>query len=406
MKQRNERILIIGGGAAGFFAAIRCAEENDVARVSIWEQAKAPLGKVKISGGGRCNVTHACFEPAELVNHYPRGKKELLGPFHKFMTGDTISWFEDRGVPLKIEADGRMFPISDKSESIIQCLSESARKAGIKIYLKKAARNLTLSSKGWEVTTSDAEQHTFDKVLVASGSAKQMYGVLESLGHTIEEPVPSLFTFNIEDPLIPGLAGQTHLVNVQVEGSPLSETGNMLITHWGLSGPPVLRLSAWGARYLHAQNYKFTLTLNFLPEWTEEKVLNHFYSLRQDLPSTFLSKKVWPEFTNRLWQRILELADIPREKRWADMSNALCKSLATTLTTYQLQVNGKSTFKEEFVTCGGVKLDEVDFRSMQSRKFPNLFFAGEVLDIDAITGGFNFQAAWTTGWIAGGVMAK
>ena len=180
----------------------------------------------------------------------------------------------------------------------------------------------------------------------------------------------------------------------------------MLITHWGLSGPPVLRLSAWGARYLHAQDYQFTLTLNFLPDWTEEKVLTHLYSLRQDQPSAFLSKKVWPEFTTRLWHRILELANISKEKRWADMSNALCKPLATTLTTYRLQVNGKSTFKEEFVTCGGVKLDEVDFRSMQSRKFPNLFFAGEVLDIDAVTGGFNFQAAWTTGWIAGGAMAK
>ncbi|MEM7515155.1 MAG: aminoacetone oxidase family FAD-binding enzyme, partial [Bacteroidota bacterium] len=244
------------------------------------------------------------------------------------------------------------------------------------------------------------------KVLVASGSAKLMYGLLDKLGHTIEEPVPSLFTFNIEDPLIKDLAGQTHLANVEVEGSQLSETGNMLITHWGLSGPPILRLSAWGARYLYAQNYQFILTINFLPSWTEEKALTHLYGLRQDHPSTFLSKKVWPEFTTRLWHRILELADIPKEKRWADMSNALCKSLATTLTTYQLQVDGKSTFKEEFVTCGGVKLDEVDFRTMQSRKFPNLFFAGEVLDIDAVTGGFNFQAAWTTGWIAGGAMAK
>ena len=406
MKQRSERILIIGGGAAGFFAAIRCAEENPTVEVSIWEQAKASLGKVKISGGGRCNVTHACFEPAELVNYYPRGKKALLGPFHKFMTGDTIGWFEDRGVPLKVESDGRMFPTSDKSESIIQCLTESARKAGIKIQLKKAARNLTLSAEGWEVTAGDGEKHVFDKVLVASGSAKLMYGVLDKLGHTIEDPVPSLFTFNIDDPLIKDLAGQTHLANVQVEGSPLSETGNMLITHWGLSGPPVLRLSAWGARYLYAQNYTFPLSINFLPDWTEEKVLSNFFSLRQDQPSTFLSKKVWPEFTNRLWQRMLQLAGIPKEKRWADMSNALCKSLATTLTTYQVLVNGKSTFKEEFVTCGGVKLDEVDFRSMQSRKFPNLFFAGEVLDIDAVTGGFNFQAAWTTGWIAGGAMAK
>lgn len=406
MIQRKERILIIGGGAAGFFAAIRCAEENKDVELSIWEQAKAPLGKVKISGGGRCNVTHACFEPAELVNHYPRGKKALLGPFHKFMTGDTIAWFEDRGVPLKIESDGRMFPTSDKSEHIIRCLMESAQKAGIRIHLKKAARNLTLSSEGWEVTANNGEKQTFDKVLVASGSAKLMYGVLGKLGHTIEEPVPSLFTFNIEDPLITGLAGQTHLANVQVEGSSLSETGNMLITHWGLSGPPILRLSAWGARYLHARNYQFTLTLNFLPDWTGDKVLTHLYNLRQDQPSTFLSKKVWPEFTTRLWHRILELAGIPKEKRWADMSNQLCKTLAVLLTAYQLQVNGKSTFKEEFVTCGGVKLDEVDFRNMQSRKFPNLFFAGEVLDIDAITGGFNFQAAWTTGWIAGGAMAK
>lgn len=406
MDERKERILIIGGGAAGYFSAIRCAECRPAAAVEIWEQAKAPLGKVKISGGGRCNVTHACFDPTELAESYPRGSKALLGPFHSFMTGDTIAWFEDRNVPLKVEDDGRMFPVSDSSASIISCLTQSASKAGVAIHLKRAARNLTFSHDKWEVEDKGGVVETFDKVLIASGSAGLMFKILAGLGHTIVEPVPSLFTFDSNDLLIPGMAGQTHMVSVWIPGTKLVEEGNMLITHWGLSGPPILRLSAWGARELHKKDYQFPIHISFLPDQTAEELIAHFHILRQQQPSTVLSKKVWSQFSQRLWLRLLELTGLSRTKRWADMSNLNCESLARTLTDYELLVVGKSTFKEEFVTCGGIQLKEVDFRSMKSKLYKNLFFAGEVLDIDAITGGFNFQAAWTTGWIAGGAMAS
>jgi len=399
------RLIVIGGGAAGFFGAIAAAEAWPEAEVHILEQAPQVLGKVKISGGGRCNVTHACFEPRELVKHYPRGGKALLGPFHRFMTGDTMGWFEDRGVPLKIEEDGRVFPVSDDSQTIIDCLMQAARRAGVQVHTQSAVRGLTppgAHGPQWQVHTK-AQTWAADRVLLASGSNPRTWRWLAELGHHVAAPVPSLFTFNVHDDRIGDLPGlSVPLAEVQVEGEkPLKAQGPLLITHWGLSGPGVLSLSAFGARQLHARSYDFGLRVNWLAGkdvafWEAE-----WQRLRRRQPKKQVLSQPQGGLPTRLWQALGRRADIEAETRWAELTREQSQSLAHELAQGRFYVQGKSTFKEEFVTCGGVSLKEVDFRHMHSKRLPGLFFAGEVLDIDAVTGGFNFQAAWTTGYIAG-----
>lgn len=401
------KVIIIGGGAAGFFAAIAAAEGHPDLQVSILEQGPNLLGKVKISGGGRCNVTHACFEPRELVKHYPRGGKALLGPFHRFMTGDTMAWFEARGVPLKIEDDGRVFPTSDDSQSIIDCLRQAAQAAGVEIRTRCKVTDLRPPSQPeapWQVLTTGGT-FSADRVLVASGSNPATWALLGRLGLRIEVPVPSLFTFNVSDPRLEALPGvSVPDAEVQVGDSKLLASGPLLVTHWGLSGPGVLRLSAWGARELHARGYDFDLRVNWRPGQRRADWLAHWQHLRQAQPKKQVRAHPQADLPARLWQALCAQAGVGAQTRWAELTRAQAEALANELAEGQFAVQGKSTFKDEFVTCGGVALDEVDFRRMASKRLPGLFFAGEVLDIDAITGGFNFQAAWTTGWVAGQAM--
>ena len=399
----KKRIIIIGGGAAGFFGAIRCAELSPEAEVIILEAGKDVLSKVKISGGGRCNVTHACFVPKDLSKNYPRGERELIGPFNRFCTGDTIEWFEKRGVPTKIEADGRMFPATNKSQSIVDCLQESAHKAGVKVLLQQRVHQLEPPAEGRAHWLVHAKTHSYpaDAVLMATGSSPAAWKLLAGLGHQIVDPVPSLFTFNIKDPRIEGLPGiSVPKAEIKVQGSKLSAAGPLLITHWGMSGPAILRLSAWGARELAAMRYQFTIRANWVNRHVES-VREELEQLGRENPKK--QPYATPQFglPIRLWRSLLGYAGIPEQARWAEISKKAMNRLTEELTQGNYTVNGKSTFKEEFVTAGGVDLKEVDFKTFQSKLLPGLFFAGEVLNIDAITGGFNFQAAWTGGWIAG-----
>lgn len=400
-----KRIIIIGGGAAGFFAAITAAEANPNADVSILERGKDVLQKVKISGGGRCNVTHACFLPSELVKNYPRGEKALLGPFMRFSAQDTIDWFAQRGVKLKTEDDGRMFPTTNNSQTIVDCLERAAEAANVKILRGYRVEDLENIDNQWLVKTN-RQGFTADKVLIAAGSSTAVWDLLKKLGHTIVEPVPSLFTFNIKDKRIDGLAGlSVPLATIQVEGTKLKTQGPLLITHWGMSGPAILKLSAWGARHLFDAKYQFNIRINWTGKLNAEEVKTE---LTDNFKAKYLKKQIdkTPQYSisTRLWQRFLEAANIPETMIWADISKKQIQNLAEQLTQSTYEVKGKSTFKDEFVTAGGVKLDEVNFKTFESKRLPNLFFAGEILDIDAITGGFNFQAAWTGGWIAGEAM--
>lgn len=407
MSDKQNKIVVVGGGAAGFFAAIRCAELNPNAEVTILERGRNVLEKVKISGGGRCNVTHACWTPAELVKHYPRGEKELRGPFHQFSCGDTVDWFEKRGIKLKIEEDGRMFPVTDDSQTIIDCLWNSARQAHVNIITSLRVDSIYFDEKlnAWKITS---EENIFlaDKILLASGSNTRIWEMLQNMGHTIIKPVPSLFTFNIKDARIRDLPGiSVPEAVVQVKNSKLNAKGPLLITHWGMSGPAILRLSAWGARELADLKYQFTILVNWLnlkPEEVQDKLIT--------FKSEHSKKQVHanPMFgiSQRLWKSFVTAANIPEEKKWADVSKKELNALIHQLCNAEFQVNGKSTFKEEFVTAGGVDLKEVNFKTFESKLFPGLYMAGEVLNIDAITGGFNFQAAWTGGWIAGEAMSK
>ncbi|WP_373552912.1 NAD(P)/FAD-dependent oxidoreductase [Haliscomenobacter sp.] len=404
----SQTIIIIGGGAAGFFTAIRAAECDPSAQVVILEKSKDVLGKVKVSGGGRCNLTHACFVPRELSKFYPRGEKELLGPFNRFACGDTIDWFEKRGVPTKIEEDGRMFPTSDDSQTVIDCLWSAARKAGVKVYTNTPLKNIkapTQAGKTWVIETNNQTLHAH-KVMLATGSSPSMWDMLAKLGHQIVPPVPSLFTFNIKDARLSDLLGvSVPLAEVQIEGQKLRSSGPLLITHWGLSGPAILKLSAWGARELAALNYRFTVRVNWIMAKTES-TREDLEALKQEDGRKMVMANPQFGLANRLWKRLVQAAGIREDKRWADLSKKEIQALAEELTQGRFQVNGKSIFKEEFVTAGGVDLKEVDFKTFESKLFPGLFFAGEVLNIDAITGGFNFQAAWTGGWIAGEAMAR
>ena len=402
----GKRVVIIGGGAAGYFAAIACAEANPEAEITLLEKGKDVLGKVLISGGGRCNVTHACFDPRELVTFYPRGSRELLGPFNKFQPGDTMEWFADRGVELKIESDNRVFPVTDSSQTIIDCLLEMADSNGITVLTSSGVKSFQPNDdETWEVKTNDGTTYTADAVMIAAGSSKMMWDNLKKVGHKIIEPVPSLFTFNIKDPRIKGLSGiSVPNATVQIAASDLEASGPLLITHWGLSGPAVLRLSAWGARELSDRFYRFPILINWVGR-DEELVLADLNDEKKDSGKKRIGNHAMFGIPLRLWKSMVEAAGIKSTATWGDLSNKHLKDLCTELTCAVFQVSGKSTFKEEFVTAGGVDLKEVDFKTFQSRLCPNLYLAGEILDIDGITGGFNFQAAWTGGFLAGNAMA-
>lgn len=399
------KIVIIGGGAAGFFAAITVAESNPNAEVIILEKGKNVLHKVKISGGGRCNVTHACFVPNELVEFYPRGKKELLGPFHQFMTNDTMEWYENRGVSLKIEEDNRIFPESNSSQSIIDCLTEAAENAGVKVLLNQNVQTVVVNETLFEITTK-SDIIIADKLLIAAGSNPKMWALIETLGHTIVEPVPSLFTFNINDKRLKDLLGiSVPNATIKISKSNLESSGSLLITHWGLSGPAILKLSAFGARLLAEKNYQYNVEVNWLSKSTE-KVLNILKSAKQEnSKKQVVLRSLFSDIPKRLWERLVLATNIQSAVRWADLSNKKLQELANQLTKCIFNINGKSTFKEEFVTAGGVNLKEINFKRFESKIHNNLFFAGEILNIDAVTGGFNFQNAWTGGFISGNAMA-
>ena len=402
-------ILVIGGGAAGFFGAIACAEADPAAQVVILERGPEVLGKVRISGGGRCNVTHACFEPKELVRFYPRGEKALLGPFHRFCSGDTVEWYESRGVPLKIEADGRMFPVSDRSQSIIDCLENAARQAGVEVRTRQKVVQMyppEEPGQDWKVMTAGGDAFFAKAILVAAGSSAAVWDLLRHLGHTVVPPVPSLFTFNIADPRVDGLAGLVAPnARVQIAGTKWSADGPVLVTHWGLSGPGILKLSAWAARELHERSYRFEIEVNWWGNTETEDIRQQFLRSRQEQARKLVRNANPSPLPQRLWERLTIAAGIGDQQRWADLGNRQLQELAEQNGRCLFSVGGKSTFKEEFVTAGGVALDEVDFKTFESKIHRGLFLAGEVLDIDAVTGGFNFQAAWTGGWIAGKAMA-
>ena len=399
---QNFDILIVGGGAAGFFSAINIVERNPKLKVAILERGKEVLSKLRISGGGRCNVTHACFEPNELVKFYPRGEKELRGPFHQFCSGDTIEWFENHGVELKIEDDGRMFPVSNSSQTIIDCFMKESQKLGITILTGQSVQSI-FKTEGkvenyWKIDTQ-TDSFLAEKLILATGSNPKIWDMLHTFGHAIVTPVPSLFTFNIKDSRIKDLPGIATQATVKVKDTKLESTGPLLITHWGMSGPAILKLSAWGARILHDKNYQFTIEVNWLNDLDTEDVETLLRDLKQEHAKKTVAKKSPFELQNRLWESLVIASGISNETKWADLSKIQLQNLANQLIKSTFQVNGKSTFKEEFVTAGGIDLKEINFKTMESKLHPNLYFAGEIVNIDAITGGFNFQNAWTSGYI-------
>lgn len=402
--QNHFDIIVVGGGAAGFFTAINCAEKNKNLKIAILERGKEVLTKVRISGGGRCNVTHACFEPNDFVTHYPRGEKELRGPFHQFCAGDTIEWFEKRGVELKIEEDGRMFPVTDSSQTIIDCFLNEVKRLSIPVYTAESVKAIFKKEDIFKLDTTSGG-FTASKIVIATGSNPKVWNMLEEMGHQVVDAVPSLFTFNIKDPRIKDLMGLSAFAHVKVKNTNLEASGPLLITHWGMSGPGILRLSAWGARILADKKYQFALLVNWLNDVEQEEALEQLKELKVENAKKSCIKKSPFDFPNRLWERIVLASGVVPETKWADLSKAQLIALSKQLTQAEFQVNGKSTFKEEFVTAGGVVLKEVNFKTMESKCVPNLYFAGEVLNIDAITGGFNFQNAWTGGFIIAESMA-
>jgi predicted flavoprotein YhiN len=429
----SQRIIVVGGGAAGFFAAIACAEAAPEAEVTVLERGPQFLSKVRISGGGRCNATHACFNPRDFATRYPRGEKALLAPFQKFSARDTVAWFESRGVKLKTEADGRMFPASNSSETVVNCLLHTARAAGVKLRLNCGVERVVKhdqdgfdvvlaterrsptrheskisSERAGSVTGAPGEALVCNRLLLATGGCRAAAAgqLAVSLGHTLEPPVPSLFTFHIESPWLRSLAGiSVGAVEVSVPSAKLRERGPLLVTHWGLSGPAILRLSAWGARALHGFNYQFPLQVNWLPHLHAEAIVAELKSRQAAQPARLVVNVPVTPLPLRLWEQLVLVAGIARDTRWAALSRAAQHRLVQQLIRTELPVTGKSLNQDEFVTCGGVRLGEVNFKTMESKVCPGLFFAGELLDIDGVTGGFNFQAAWTTGWIAGRAMA-
>ncbi|MEG4270669.1 MULTISPECIES: NAD(P)/FAD-dependent oxidoreductase [unclassified Microcoleus] len=410
------KITVIGGGAAGFFSAITCAKTYPQARVTLLEAGRQLLAKVRISGGGRCNVTHACFDPGVLVQNYPRGGKALRGAFTRFQPRDTVEWFASHGVKLKTEEDGRMFPITDDSGTIVNCLIRAAEDAGVKIRTGDAVvsvKKLTLegghggTAPTFEIELKSGEKLKCDRILLATGSNPSGYKWAKELGNTVELPVPSLFTFNISDSRIKDLAGiSVPNAKVKLPGAKLEQSGPLLITHWGLSGPAVLKLSAWGARFLHDRHYKTSVLINWLPQYNAEVLRQQLLGVKSQLSHRLIVSSCPFPVPRRLWERLTSSIGIDEQKRWADLSNKILDRLLQELVQGEYQIAGKGAFKEEFVTCGGVNLKEVDFKTMESRRCPGLFFAGEILDIDGVTGGFNFQSAWTTAWLAGIAIGK
>jgi len=392
-------VVIIGGGAAGYFTAINAKENNPELDIIILEIGKDVLQKVKISGGGRCNVTHACFEPKELVKFYPRGEKELLGPFHQFMTGDTFEWFDNKGVPLKIEDDNRVFPEANTSQAIIDCFQKLVEKLKIKVFTNHGVNSVSHQENKWIINTK-SQVFEADKLVIAAGSSKKVWQLCESLDHAIIAPVPSLFTFNINDKRLLDLLG-TSVPNatVKISNTKLEASGPLLITHWGMSGPAVLKLSAFGARILADKNYQYNVEVNWVSRPTA-KVLNVLLNLKKKEPrKTVILKSPFTEISKRLWERFVVASEIQSTQNWADLNNYQLENLANQLTKGIFNANGRTTFKDEFVTAGGIDLKEINFKRFESKKHKNLFFVGEVLNIDAVTGGFNFQNAWTGGYI-------
>ena len=398
-------VLVVGGGAAGFFAAINTAELNPGLSVAILERGTSVLNKVKVSGGGRCNVTHAEFIPNELASYYPRGQKELKGPFHSFMTGDTMAWFESRGVPLKIEDDGRVFPESNSSQSIIDCFLKQSQKYDIKLKKNHAVRSIGQTGDSWTVETTQ-EVFYCKKLMIATGSNPKIWQMLQSLGHNISPAVPSLFTFDIDDPRlkdIPGVVAKD--VAVEVMGTSLHSEGPLLITHSGLSAPSILKLSAFGAIELAQLNYKFEIKINFIQQ-DAASCLEVLMKNKLELSKKLVRNTPLFELPKRLWVKLVQAAAIADELRWADLNKLQLQSLLKQLTKAVFQVHGKSTFKEEFVTAGGIDLKEINFKTYESKLFKNLFFAGEIINIDGVTGGFNFQNAWTGAYLAAQELSK
>jgi len=403
------RVVVIGGGAAGFFGAIACANANPLNQVTLLEASRQLLAKVRISGGGRCNVTHACFDPARLVQNYPRGGKALRGAFSRFQTRDTVDWFSAHDVKLKTEADGRMFPTTDNSATIVECLVAAAEAAGVEIRTGAAVTFVFRQASGFEIVVKSGDLQC-DRLLLATGSSQIGYQIAKTLGHQVEPPVPSLFTFNVLDNQLQELAGVS-VESVQLRlllggKTKLEQSGPLLITHWGLSGPAVLKLSAWGARLLHDCNYQATLLINWLPQLNPEVLRQKLLEVKSEWSRKAISTSCPMELPRRLWQYLVTRVGIETEDRWAGLSNKTLNQLVQELTQGCYLIQGKGAFKEEFVTCGGVSLKEVNFKTMESRLCPGLYFAGEILDIDGVTGGFNFQSAWTTAWLAGQAMGS
>ena len=391
-----KKVIIIGGGASGFFTAANI--DTKLYDVTILEQNSDVLQKVKISGGGRCNVSHACFDPRELVQFYPRGHKELLSVFTKFQPGDTMNWYEEHGVALKIEDDNRIFPKSNSSQSIIDCLVNECRKKNVKILTKQTVTEILSQENGYKIHTTD-QNYSADYVVFSTGSSPKAFKLLEKLGHQIIAPVPSLFTFNIKNEILKDLMGTSfQYVDIEIPKLNLEESGSLLITHWGLSGPAVLKLSAWGARELAALKYQFEIIVNFIGTASED-ALEIFKNFKENEPKKSIGQAKIFDITNRFWQRILFVSGIDTAKQIANINNKEMQKIIENLCCCRMNVTGKSTFKEEFVTAGGVDLKEMDFKTMRSKKLPNFYISGEVLNIDAVTGGFNFQACWSEGWL-------
>jgi predicted Rossmann fold flavoprotein len=397
-------IAVVGGGAAGFFAAITCAESIPDCEVVLLEKSPELLAKVTISGGGRCNVTHACFDPKKLTDHYPRGHRELIGPFHRWQPRDTVRWFEERGVKLKVEPDGRMFPVSDQSSSVTECLIREAKAAGVQIRTRHGLVSIVPQSRGFLLGLANGDHLVCDRVLVATGGNQKsaVFRAIAGLGHTITSLRPSLFSFNCKDPRLQNLAGiSVPDVRAFVPGTSLSQRGPLLVTHWGLSGPAILKLSAWGAVQLADLDYRFTVGIDWAPDLTDERLREQIQNARVEHGrKRVIALNFW-NLPQRLWQSLTVSLGVDPEMIWNQFPRALVGPLIAMLHGTEFAVDGKSMNKDEFVTCGGVSLDEVDFKTMESRKCRGLYFAGEILDIDGVTGGFNFQSAWTTGWIAG-----
>jgi predicted Rossmann fold flavoprotein len=396
-------VIIIGGGAAGFFTAINLAEKNFSLSIAILERGKEVLSKVRISGGGRCNLTHACFDTNELTGFYPRGSKELRGPFHTFATTNTVNWFQQHGVPVKKEQDGRMFPEENSSQAVIDCFLRLQQTLGISLFTSENVLSVTHDN-GWQLYTHQ-NHFTAKQLCIATGGSPAMWKLLQQLGHTIVPPVPSLFTFNCKDERIRDLPGVAANASVRIKETKLHASGPLLITHWGMSGPAILKLSAWGARILHEKNYMFTLILNWMGTAEMESTLEKLKLLKTQLAQKTVAVKSPFTLPNRLWESLVRASAIGTQTRWADLSKTQMHQLAQQLCQAHFDINGKSTYKEEFVTAGGIDLKQVDFKTMRSRLLPNVYFAGEVLNIDAVTGGFNFQNAWTGGYIAAMAMS-